>query len=234
MKKIFSFLAVLLLAVSVNAASVWTETFDRNGTYIDKTEKGYWPYASQWFEGYTGTDGEVDGNQYTTDYESVTSKNVTIRGKKVDGASKSLPGLYFAANKECTVSFTGLDVEVPEGYVLLFTFCNPQDATKINCNVLTVKVNGTAVSVPSVETTGELKSSVAMMDLDVQTVNSLEISMGSQANPLFINKMEIGDGATPLFSVFADKVQAVKRIENGQVVFIRNGVKYNAIGAVVE
>ena len=38
MKKFFTFVAAALFAVSASATTIWSESLDKNGTYINKTE----------------------------------------------------------------------------------------------------------------------------------------------------------------------------------------------------
>lgn len=93
MKKFFSFVAALCIAVAASASVVWTESLDKNGTYIDKSGEQiwgtYWPYVNQWWEA---------GNM-VNEYTSVTSYSCSIRGKKLNEDSQNTIGFYFGANK---------------------------------------------------------------------------------------------------------------------------------------
>lgn len=192
MKKIFTIVAVLLLAVSVNAKN-WVETFDKNGTYVEKTSKSQWPYADQWFTGYTGEKGEVTGSQYVQSYSNVTSFGVSIRSKKVDGATQGVPGLYVAQSKECYVVFSGMNLQVAAGDVLRLWVSNANGDTTTYANWLGVKINETTMTVPSVEIKGDLVSYEVSVALAAGKIDSMKITMSKKTNPLFINRIEIGD-----------------------------------------
>jgi len=192
MKKIFTFVAIVLLTVSVSAKN-WVETFDKNGTYVEKTSTNQWPYADQWFTGYTGEKGEVTGSLYVQSYSNVTSFGVSIRSKKVDGATQGVPGLYIANDKECRVTFSGMNVNVAEGDSLMLTICRAYGTTAADINWLGVSVNGVALTVPSTAITTDLVSVKAVVALAAGTIDSMKITMSKKASALFINRIEIGD-----------------------------------------
>lgn len=238
MKKLFTFVAVMLLAVAANATVLWEETFTNNGdTYIDKTKDGYWPYASQWFEGYTGTKGEVAGSRYSFDYTNVTSRTVTIRGKRLNGDENNTIGLYFGANKtedNMYVQFEGDIVANPEeGMRLVFDICSSDGGDGGDLTPMIVKVNGNAVTVPATTLGAQFTTSTVSIELPNEAVSSLYFAFNNVPIQKFLTHPRIEVGATAVENVTVAP-QATKMIENGQVIIIRDGVRYNSVGTVIE
>ena len=103
-----------MACATLSAEVLFQETLQtrRGSTYIDQiqlTSYKAWPYASQWFTGYTGSQGEVEGNQFDNDYVEVKSYGVTVRGKKLNGEDTNTVGLFFSANKPNVISaFAGI------------------------------------------------------------------------------------------------------------------------------
>lgn len=240
MKKLFTFVAVMLLAVAANANVLWEEIFTNDGnTYIDKVQldgKTAWPYASQWFTGYTGTKGEVAGSRYSFDYTNVESYGVSIRGKKINNGENNAIGLFFGANKtedNMYVLFEGEIVAAPvEGMRLVFEICSPESAGG-DLTTMVVKVNGNAVTVPATTLGAQLATSTVSIELPNEAVSNLYFAFNNVPAQKFITHPRIEVGATAVENVTVAS-QATKMIENGQVIIIRNGVRYNSVGTVIE
>lgn len=240
MKKLFTFVAVMLLAVAANANVLWEEIFTNNGdTYIDKVQLASgtaWPYADQWFTGYTGTKGEVAGSRYSFDYTNVTSSGVSIRGKKLNGSDNNTIGLYFSANKaedKDYVQFEGEIVASPvEGMRLVFEICSTETDGG-DLSTMVVKVNGNAVTVPTTTLGAQYATSTISIELPNEAVSSLYFAFNQVPSQKFITHPRIEVGATAVENVTVAP-QATKMIENGQVIIIRNGVRYNSVGTVIE
>lgn len=235
MKKVFTFVAVMLLAaVAANATVLWEETFDRNGTYITKVQGQYWPWADQWFTGYD----DISGSSYSFDYTNVTSQGVSIRGKKLNGGENNTIGLYFSANKAEDKNYVQFDGEIvanpEEGMRLVFEICSTE-TNGGDLSTMVVKVNGNAVTVPATTLGAQYATSTISVELPNEAVNTLYFAFNTLPDKMqkFITHPRIEVGATAVENVTVAP-QATKMIENGQVIIIRNGVRYNSVGTVIE
>ena len=259
MKKVLSLFVVLALAcVAANAEVIFQETLQtrRGSTYIEQilitptTGDPYkaWPYPSQWYTGYdnkqTGDDHKVvEGNQFDNDYEKVESYGTSVRGKKINEQSTSTVGLYFGANKaagKMYVKFAGALPTIPTGGAYLkFEICSPPDqgvAAGGNLNTMQVKINDALAEVPETtlpEATGITKE--VMISLPAGELDSIKFAFDNVPAQKFISRFWIDTEAQQAIdNVNAEAVKAMKVIENGQLYIIRNGVKYNAAGAIVK
>lgn len=248
MKKLTSLFVVLMLAcMAANAQVLFQETFStrRGSTYIDKYYKdasnSYWPYASQWFTGYPKSATEqVAGNQYDNDYTNVESYTVSIRGKKINEEANNTVGLYFGANKTAAqnyVKFIGGLPNVPEDAELHFLVCAPPDkGISGNCslNELQIKVNDAMPNVPATTLGAPGITSEVVITLPAGQIDSLKFMFDNTTEQKFIPRIWIVTPGTAINNVNAEASKACKVVENGQLYIIRNGVKYNAAGAIVK
>ena len=187
--------AIMLLAVAANATNLWEETFDRKGTYIEKVEGQYWPYANQWFTGYTGGSGEVTGSLYSFDYTNVTSQGVSIRAKKLNGASQNTIGLYFPANKtedKAFVQFEGALAASTGNRYLIFEICSPESSGG-DLSTMVVKVNGNAVTVPATTLGAQYKTSTVYIELPNEAISSIYFAFNNVPSQKFITHPRIID-----------------------------------------
>ena len=183
---------------STPAALPFEETFTtrRGTTYIEKTDKGYWPYAYEWFEGYPTEGGNVEGNQYDNDYTSVSSYSVSIRGRKLNDESVSTVGLYFASNRsadECFVKFNGGLPNIPTGGAYLhFEICS-SESDGGDLDAMIVKVNDAVVAIPHTELEGKLVTSIVTVPLNVGRITSLSFAFDKVPAQKFINRFWIDE-----------------------------------------
>jgi len=245
MKKLFAFVAFMLVAsVTVDAAVIWEENFNKDGeTYIQKakTSSGEaWPFASQWFEGYESKDGKVEGPLYQQTYTKVTSYGATIRGKKINGstAKESDVVLYFGAGKEeakMYAQFEGDIMKAKEGaYFAMDIAADQVDGGDLSAMVL--KINGKAVEVPATTLGKQLFTSTVAVALPNEDITSIYIAFNNAAAQRFIAKMWITDEepAPQAIDEVTVGTKAAKVMENGQIFIIRDGVKYTVAGTVAE
>ncbi len=242
MKKLTSLIAILLVAcVAVQADVLFEETLStrRGSTYIDMvplSSYDAWPYANQWFTGYNGKSAEVAGNQFDNDYDDVKSYTCSVRGKKVNEQADNTVGLYFGANKaaeQCYVKFVGALPEVEAGAELNFEICSTE-ADGGDLTTMAVKVDETEVDVPATTLGAKLITSTVKIALPAGQIDSLKFSFNNVPSQKFITRFWITDNKTAINNVNAENAKAAKVIENGQLFIIRNGVKYNAAGAIVK
>ena len=232
MKKLFSFVAVLLLAgVTANATILWEETFDKNGSnYVEKNEQGYWPYAS-------GKDGQYFFQNYSTEYSAIASYGCSVRSKKLNGGDQSTPGFYFSKEKEAKDCYLTLEyafVEEGAGKYLVFEVSSDQSIKDADLSKMTVKVNDSDVEVPATAFPEKNMTATITIELPAGEIAKLHWEFNNLGQQVFLSRPRITDGSEAIDNVFVGGSKATKVMENGQMIIIRNGVKYNATGAVVE
>lgn len=237
MKKFFSFVAALCIAVAASASVVWTESLDKNGTYIDKSGEQiwgtYWPYVNQWWEA---------GNM-VNEYTSVTSYSCSIRGKKLNGDGDNTIGFYFGANKEAAKCYFNLvNDKAPiytavEGDKLMFEIASPENGSAAEdiATKLAVSINGTALTIPAtVEVPAAASTATVEIELPAGAINDINVSMDNVATQKFIVNFRIeGKQAEGIENTMAE-AKAVKVIRDGQVVIVRGNMEYNVLGTTVK
>lgn len=189
MKKFFSILAVALMAISASADVLWSESLDRNGSYINKADFGNnWPYATQWYEA---------GN-FAGSYTNVASYSCSVRNKKIDGATDNSIGFYFGANKtadNCYLTLEGTICTVTEGS-LKFNICATEADGSDQIQKMVVEVNGDTATIPAV-TMGAKNTSVEVEIPVVGAITSVKISFNSISSQAFITALRIEGSGTP-------------------------------------
>lgn len=98
---------------------------------------------------------------------------------------------------------------------------------------LAVKVNGSAMTIPTIEVPETPKTITVELPLSAQDITSLSISFDNVAKQKFLTRLRIEDQATGVRNTLVAE-KAVKVVENGRMYIIRNNVKYNALGTMVE
>lgn len=233
MKKFFSFVAVALMAISASADVLWSESLDRNGSYINKADfNNNWPYATQWFEA---------GN-FAGSYTNVASYSCSVRNKKIDGAADNSIGFYFAANKtadQCYLTLEGTICTVTEGS-LKFNICATEADGSDQIQKMVVEVNGDTATIPSV-TMGAKNTSVAVEIPVVGAITSVKVSFNSISSQAFITALRIEGTGTPHDPgegpvVTMDTITVARAMEIGNA--LENGAttteKYCVIGYVAK
>lgn len=233
MKKFFALVAVVMACATLSAEVLFEETLStrRGSTYITKTEKGYWPYASQWFEGYD----QVTGNQFDNDYDAVASYTVSVRGKKLDGATESSVGLYFGATKDAEqnyVRFEGALPTVAEGDLLKFMIAST-DAPGGDLETMIVKVNGEALEVPATQLGDQYATSTVEIALPAGEINSLEFAFNQVPSQKFIPKFWIEEAPAEGIENIMLTEKAHKVVVDGVVYIVRDGKMFNLTGTQV-
>lgn len=229
MKKFFSIVAVALFALSASAEVLWTENFGAEAT---KNEKGYWPYAG----------GDASKNYVYTDYsntyDAVSSFNVSVRAKTVnDDKQTKYNGFYYAAGKpadQCYVTLEKVGLFTAADAALVFDITSDQ-AEVVSTSSMSLEINGEAVEMPVVSTTAKFYTVTVVVPLPDGAVNSIKLMANNLAAQIFALNFRAVTGedipAPQGFGHVEAGVKATKVIENGQIVIIRNGVRFNAAGA---
>ena len=232
MKKIFAIVAVLSFTLAANATVFWEETFDKNGsTYVEKNEQGYWPYASG-----DASKSYVFTN-YATDYKNMQSYSCTVRSKKLNDDTNNTPGFYFGKDKEAKDCYLTMEYDFVAdgaGKYLQFEISTDQTVVDKNLDKMSVAINDQAVDLAGIDFPAKNKTVTVSVDLPAGAITKLHWEFEKLGQQVFLSHPRITDDAQAIDNIFVDSPKAVKVMENGQMVIIRNGVKYNATGAVIE
>ena len=238
MKKFFAIFAVVMFAVAANAEVLFSETMQtrRGSTYIDKTDKGYWPYASQWYTGYAAqNDKTVEGNQFDNDYTAVTSYTVSVRGKKLDGATESTVGLYFGATKDADqnyVKFEGVMPTVAAGTLLKFLVTSTETSGG-DLETMIVKVNGEELAVPSTTLGEQYATTEVAIALPEGQIESIEFAFNQVPSQKFIPRFWIEEAPAEGIENIMLTEKAHKMVVDGVVYIVRDGKMFNLTGTQV-
>lgn len=238
MKKFFALVAVVMACATLSAEVLFEETLStrRGSTYIQKNDKGYWPYASQWFTGYDAQNNEtVSGNQFDNDYTAVASYTVTVRGKKLDGATESSVGLYFGATKDADqnyVKFEGALPTVAEGDLLKFLVTSTE-APGGDLETMIVKVNGEELAVPSTTLGEQYATTEVAIALPAGQIESIEFAFNQVPSQKFIPKFWIEEAPAEGIENIMLTEKAHKMVVDGVVYIVRDGKMFNLTGTQV-
>ena len=240
MKKFFALVAVVMACATLSAEVLFEETMcTRRGTAsIDKvqtTSYAAWPYANQWFTGYTGTEGDVVGNQYDHDYTAVDSYGVSIRPKKIDGTEKNTDGLFFSMTKpeaQNFVKFEGALPTVAEGDLLKFEICSSENDGG-DLDLMVVKVNDEALTVPSTTLGSKLVASIVSIALPEGQIESIYFAFDNVPAQKFISKFWIEEAPAEGIENIMLTEKAHKVVVDGVVYIVRDGKMFNLTGTQV-
>lgn len=231
MKKFFSIVAVALFALSASAEVLWIENFGAEAT----KQGNYWPYAG----------GDASKNYVYTDYsntyDAVSSYNVSVRAKTVnDDKQTKYNGFYFAAvtaskpEVSCHVTLEKVGLFTAADAALVFDITSDQ-AEVVSTDKMSLEINGEAVEMPVVSTTAKYYTVTVVVPLPDGAVNSIKLMADNLPAQIFALNFRAVTGedipAPQGFGHVEAGVKATKVIENGQIVIIRNGVRFNAAGA---
>ena len=187
MKKFFTFVAAVLFALSASATTIWSESLDKNGSYIDKDNfNGYWPYATQWYE---------KGN-FVYEYDSVGSYSCSVRNKKLNGDAENSIGFFFGANKaadRCYLYLGGKEgaiVESAVGCKLMFDICS-SEADGGDLSTMAVTVNGTTFPTVDLALGNKLVTSPVEFTLPDGDIEYIKISFDNVPSQKFIAHLRI-------------------------------------------
>lgn len=237
MKKIFFFAAALVAAATINA-----QTYDL--TTMDFAQSDI-----------TVTDGTITDNAGKAYFEV---KNTAE--KTVEMSIKQLPNIKFSyKNSEEKIAFKvyynaegksgngkiqldgyGRDLtinNVAVGTIVTLTVCSKgdtgaqfADSDKGTAFTGCVAVDANAVGIGTA-LPGKKAEAGNTYDIKVQAIAET-ITIRETAGGYILKALKIGDGTA--INNTAVEAKATKYMENGALVIVKNGVKYNALGAVIE
>ena len=187
MKKFFTFVAAALFAVSASATTIWSESLDKNGSYINKDDFGKnWPYATQWYEA---------GN-FVYEYDSVGSYGCSVRNKRLNSDADNSIGFFFAKDKPAESNYLylggkeGAIVEGAVGCKLMFDICSPE-ADGGDLSTMVVTVNGTAFPAIDLTLGSKLVTSPVEFTLPDGNIQNIQISFNNVPSQKFIAHLRI-------------------------------------------
>lgn len=225
MKKFFFFAAALVAAATINA-----ETYDFgtmsiaegdltvvNGTVTNNAEKGYFEVKNN--------AGEI----VELSLKQVPNVKFTYKNSAVKTAFKVSPEKYIQFDgDQRDITFTGLAVgtEITMSVASKGTTANSFEDSDSKGKALTgcVWVSGNKTLAPKGD-------ALVFEEIKVQAAAST-VTIRTTAGGYCLNKLTIG-GTTAIDNT-AVEAKATKYMENGALVIVKNGVKYNALGAVIE
>lgn len=225
MKKLF-FFAALAVSAMLNAQTYDFTTIDiqdadlivTDGTKSFNTDKGYYEIKNT--AGATVSMAIKQVPNVTFTYKNSAEKKAFVvkplNYVQMDGDQRDLTisGLTVGTTVTLSVASKG-------GTANSFEDSESKGTGLTGC----VWVSGNKTQAPK---SGEL----VFEEVTVQAIAST-ITIRTTAGGYALNKIVIGNGGTGVENVAAQAQKAVKVIENGQLYIIKNGVKYNALGAKV-
>lgn len=230
MKKIFFFAAALVAAATINA-----ETYDFS-TYATESD---WVISEA-----TKNTGESKEDKLVYDIKGGVEAVVSPKGAEniqftiKNGSDKAkafninLGNSFEFGGKNGVIKLSGVQVGANIQLVVAAkggTAANFEDAAgAYPKGAIAVSKDLTA---PAKGSTGADEKGYVWVTLEYQAT-SANVEIKEFAGGYRIKSLTIG-GETAIDNANAEAVKAVKYMENGQLIIEKNGVKYNALGAVI-
>jgi hypothetical protein len=187
MKKLFTFVAAALFAISASADVIWSESLDKNGSYINKADFGNnWPFATQWYE---------NGN-FVYEYDSVGSYGCSVRNKKLNGDAENSIGFFFSKDKPAESNYLHLEGKegaIVEGAVnckLMFDICS-SEANGGDLSTMAVTVNDETFPTVDLALGNKLVTSAVEFTLPDGDIQTIHISFNNVPSQKFIAHLRI-------------------------------------------
>ena len=231
MKKLFTLAAVLVAALAMNAAVVydWAEGVAAN-------QKGTTTIVSK-----VVSSGDVLENitTSTVKYDNNTTEVAALKfASSYNGKLKNKAGkdsVDVNGNTVATINYAELTVAggFKKGDVVKYKACyNTSSAKEVQVWVLDAdakELHKSANVVNGRDENSGLTEGSFTLEADLESMRLAR----SGSSALFVVSFVIERGGATAIENTEASVKAVKAFENGQLVIIKNGVKYNATGAVV-
>lgn len=235
MKKFTLFIFMALVAMNINAAELQIGNHDSSSKYAPV----YGDQADRLFISqsiYTAEElSEIAGHEITKltfELKAVSSadwSNISVSAKEVDFTAFS--GSEFASIEGATAIFSGtivgtasttVEIELAQPFVyeggnLLLDFRKTTTGGSYSRNWKGFY----ATQVGDYRVISKYSSSSSMPEEGVRSLDRPDVIITYTAEEQAIELTEVNSGA-------------IKRIENGQLIVIKNGVKYNALGTILQ
>ena len=243
MKKLFLFAAAVATALTVNAQTV--VVLNEVANYIDfqalseadpsmtsavvtSTDTYELPNGSK-LVGFAKSDGSEAENKWNVK----ESYNTTMPTPSWDGVDSLKAGTMFRAASGTTIELGAFQAG-EAGKLTVFYQPNGDSERGVEISVYGEPVAGTNLTGSGVKIDGIRPAYAGYINLPAGSYDAGDVVIKLVTNTSNIFGVSIEKlGASAVENVNAD-VKAVKTIENGQVVIMKNGVKYNALGVEVK
>jgi hypothetical protein len=240
MKKFFLFAAAVATALTVNAQTV--KVLDEVANYIDFqalsiSDPAMTKATINSENPYTLANGTVlkgfknsEGAEAEITWNVKEAYNTTMPTPSWAGVDSLKAGTMFRAASGASIEL-GAFVTNADGQVVVFYQPNGDSERGVEVSVYGEVVEGTNLTGSGVKIDGIRPAYAGYIDLPAGSYDA-----GDVVIKLITNKSNIfGVAITALAAQGVENtnaaVKAVKTFENGQLVIIKNGVKYNALGA---
>ena len=240
MKKFFLFVAAVATALTVNAQTV--KVLNEVANYIDfqalsvsdpnmtkATITSTTPYElanGSVLKGYK----KADESEAEVKWNVKEAYNTTMPTPSWAGVDSLKAGTMFRAASGASIEL-GAFVTNADGQVVVFYQPNGDSERGVEVSVYGEKVEGTNLTGSGVKIDGIRPAYAGYIDLPAGSYDAGDVIITLVTNTSNIFGVAITALATQGVENTNAAVKAVKTFENGQLVIIKNGVKYNALGA---
>ncbi len=236
MKKFFLFAAAAVAAMTVNAVVYDLSTFNfaqadltvTNGSITDNTSKSYFEVKNTAGETVEMTVAQIPNVKFT--YKNSAQKTAFKVYYNAEGKEGNGKIQMDGNQRDVVIS----NVNVGDKIILFVNskgdtgaqFADGDKGTAFTgCVAVDASAAGIATALPG------KSNETDMYAIEVQAIAS-EVIIRETVGGYVLHKIQIGAGSQGIEDVNAD-VKAVKFFENGQLVILKNGVRYNALGAAL-
>ena len=244
MKKFFLFAAAAIAAMTINAQEPNVVVLSDVANYIDfqalsvsdadmtkATVTSTAPYTlanGTVLKGFLKTDGTEAANSWNVK----PSYNTTMPTPAWDGVDSLKAGTMFRAASGTTIAL-GSFVTTEAGKLVVYYQPNGDSERGVEVSVYGEVVAGNNLTGSGAKINNIRPAYAGEIDLAAGTYDAgdVVIKLISNTSNIFGVRIEKLQGGSQGINDVNAEVKAVKRFENGQLVIIKNGVKYNALGA---
>ena len=245
MKKIFLFAAAVVAAMTVNAQEPNVVVLSDVANYIDfQALTQTFPEMTSITVTSTSTcelpNGTMlvgfqksDGSEADNTWNVKPGYNTTMPTPSWEGVDSLKVGTMFRAASGTTIEL-GAFTTTAAGKLTVYYQPNGDSERGIEISVYGEKVEGTSLTGSGVKINGIRPAYAGYIELPAGSYDAGDVVIKLVTNTCNIFGVSIDNlGGSAVENVNAD-VKAVKTIDNGQVVIMKNDVKYNALGVEVK
>lgn len=244
MKKFFLFAAAAIAALTINAQEPNVVVLSEVANYIDfqalsvsdadmtkATVTSTAPYTlanGTVLKGFLKTDGTEAANTWNVK----DSYNTTMPTPAWDGVDSLKAGTMFRAASGTKIELGAFQTTEP-GKLVVYYQPNGDSERGVEISVYGEVVAGSKLTGSGAKINNIRPAYAGEIDLAAGTYDAgdVVIKLISNTSNIFGVRIEKLQGGSQGINDVNAEVKAVKRFENGQLVIIKNGVKYNALGA---
>ena len=241
MKKIFLFAAAVVAAMTINAEPV-VVTLPEISNYIDfqalsVSDPAMTQHTVTSTDPYELANGsklvgfqKSDGSEAANTWNVKESYNTTMPTPTWDGVDSLKVGTMFRAASGTTIEL-GAFTTTEEGRLAVFYQPNGDSERGVEISVYGDVVTGTNLTGDGTKIGGIRPAYAGIITLPAGSYDAGDVVIKLVVNTSNIFGVSIEKLQAQGVENVKDAVKAVKTFENGQLVIIKNGVKYNALGA---